>query len=472
MNAEKTDHTLEDFLSENEHGHMDEETGLTLHPEFIEDIITAIDAEDAAALCTLVEPLHAADQAELLDRLNHDQRVILTAALRATFDSDVLPELSPEAAEDVMEALGAKASAVALSELETDDAIHIFEDLTPQDQQLILDELPADKRGELQSSLQYPEDSAGRLMRRKLVSVPEGWTVGNTIDYLRDSADLPENFYVIYIVDEYDMPMGRLLLGTMLHHRREIAIRDIMTTEIYAVNGTVDQEEVAFLFRKYALVETPVINDDGILIGTITVDDVVDVIQEEEDEDYLRAGGVAGGDIKTRIMSTMRARFGWLFLNLVTAIAASTVISVFEGSIEQIVALAVLMPIVASMGGNAGTQSVTVAVRSIATRYLTDSNSKTFILKETFIGLINGLTLGTIMGASAGLWFGDMWLGFVMFLAAVTTLTMAGLWGAVIPILITRFKGDPAISSSIFLTTITDCVGFFSFLGLATLILL
>ncbi|MBA4274902.1 MAG: magnesium transporter [Alphaproteobacteria bacterium] len=472
MTSDKHEHTLEDFIAENEHGLMDEETGLTLHPDFIDDVIAAINAEDASELRTLVEPLHAADQAELLDRLNHDQRVVLTAALKASFDSEVLPELSPEAAEDVMEALGAKASAEALAELDTDDAVHIIEDLTPEDQQLILDEMPADKRGELQSSLQFPEDSAGRLMRRTYVSVPEQWTVGNTIDYLRDSANLPENFYVIYIVDEYDMPIGRLLLGTMLHHRRDVSISSIMNTETYTVTADMDQEEVAFLFRKYALVETPVVDNDGILIGTITVDDVVDVIQEEEDEDYLRAGGVAGGDIKTRLMSTIRARFGWLFVNLLTAIAASTVISVFEGSIEQIVALAVLMPIVASMGGNAGTQSVTVAVRAIATRYLTDSNGRIFILKETLIGLINGLMLGAVMGASAGLWFGDMWLGFVMFLAAVTTLTMAGLWGALIPILIMRFKGDPAISSSIFLTTITDCVGFFSFLGLATLILL
>lgn len=470
MENDKHDHSLDDFLPE--HGLMDDETGLTLHPEFIEEVITAIEAEDATELRRLVEPLHAADQAELLDRLNHDQRVELTAALRASFDSEVLPELSTEAAIDVMEALGAEASAVALAELDTDDAVHIIEDLNFEDQQTILDAMPEDVRGELQTSLNFPEDSAGRLMRRTLVSVPEHWTVGNTIDFLRDSAELPENFYVIYIVDEYDMPLGRLLLGTMLHHRREVTIKSIMNTEIYAVSSHTDQEEVAFLFRKYALVETPVINDHGILIGTITVDDVVDVIQEEEDEDYLRAGGVSGGDIKSRLLSTLKSRFRWLFINLLTAIAASMVISVFEGSIEQIVALAVLMPIVASMGGNAGTQSVTVAVRAIATRYLTETNGRSFILKETLIGFINGLMLGAVMGASAGLWFADMWLGFVMFLAAVTTLTMAGLWGALIPILILRFKGDPAISSSIFLTTITDCVGFFSFLGLATLILL
>jgi magnesium transporter len=471
MISDKHEHTLDDFITE-PRDPMDSETGLTLNAEFIADVIEAIDSEDAARMRALAQPLHAADQAELLEQLNHDQRVVLTAALKADFDSDVLPELSHEAAEDVMEALGAKASADALAELEIDDAVHIIEDLTPEDQQTLLGEMPEAKRGELKSSLQFPEDSAGRLMHRKLVSVPRHWNVGNTIDYMRDTAELPENFYVIYVVDEYDIPVGRLLLGTMLHHRRDMPIASIMNPELYAVTGDTDQEEVAFLFRKYALVETPVVNLDGILIGTITVDDVVDVIQEEEDEDYLRAGGVTSSDIKARLASTIKARFWWLFINLLTAIAASTVIGMFEGSIEKIVALAILMPIVASMGGNAGTQSVTVAVRGIATRYLTNTNSFNFVLKEAIIGFINGLMLGTVMGGGAGLWFSDAWLGLVMFLAALTTLTMAGLWGALIPLLIARFKGDPAISSGIFLTTVTDCVGFFSFLGLATLILL
>ncbi len=471
MIDEKHEHTLDDFIAEN-HGLMDDESGLTLHPEFIENVIIAIGAGDEAKLRELVEPLHAADQAELLDRLNHDQRVMLTAALKQHFDSEVLPELSPEAAEDVMEALGAEASAVALAELDTDDAIHIIEDLAPEDQQIILDAMPEAVRDELQSSLLYPEDSAGRLMRRDFVSVPEHWTVGNTIDYLRDSADLPENFYVIYIVDEYDMPIGRLLLGTMLHHRREVAIKTIMNADTYTVTADMDQEEVAFLFRKYALVETPVVSPEGILIGTITVDDVVDVIQEEEDEDYLRAGGVAESDITARFMNTVRGRIGWLVVNLATAFAAATVIRLFEGSIEQLVALAILMPMVASMGGNAGTQSVTVAVRAIATRFLTRANAKNFVLREVSVGLINGFLMGAVMGIGAGLWFWDVELAAVMFLAVLITLTMAGLWGALIPLIITRLRGDPAVSSSVFLTAVTDCVGFFTFLGLATLILL
>lgn len=471
MTDDKREHTLDDFLPES-HSHMDDDNGVTLPAGFIGEVISAIDAEDIATLRALVEPLHAADQAELLDRLNPDQRAVLAGALKHDFDSEVLPELSPEAAEDVMAALGAKASAEALAELETDDAVHIIEDLTPEEQQVILEEMPADKRGEVQTSLQYPEDSAGRLMRRKLVSVPEHWNVGNTIDFLRESDDLPENFYVIYVVDEYDMPVGRLLLGTLLHHRREAPIFSIMNTETYTVIDTMDQEEVAFLFRKYALVETPVVNKEGILIGTITVDDVVDVIQEEEDEDYLRAGGVAEGDITARFLTTVRGRSSWLIVNLATAFAAATVIRLFEGSIEKLVALAILMPMVASMGGNAGTQSVTVAVRAIATRFLTRANARSFISREVMVGMLNGLFMGGLMGLGAGLWFWNIKLAIVMFLAVFINLTMAGLWGALIPLILIRLKYDPAISSSIFLTAVTDCVGFLSFLGLATLILL
>lgn len=455
-----------------EHVAIDPETGFSLNPEFIDTVIKAIDEDNPIRLRELVQPLHAADQAELLDRLNHDQRVVLTSALKSDFDSEVLPELSAEAAEDVIEALGAKASAQVLSELETDDAVHIIEDLAPAEQKLILGQMSADKRGQVEQSLSYPDESAGRLMRRNLVTVPMEWNVGNTIDYLRAHHDLPENFYVIYVTDNDFTPVGRILLGVILHNKRDTHISDIMNKEIYAVLTETDQEEVAFLFRKYALVETPVIDDSGKLVGTITVDDVVDVIKEEEDEDYHHAGGVSSHDISSRLITTVRARFSWLFINLITAILASLVIGLFAQSIEKIVALAILMPIVASMGGNAGTQSVTVAVRAIATRYITENNSRSFIIKETLIGLINGMALGSVMGIGTYFWFHDDVLASVMFLAAVGTLTMAGLWGALIPILIHRYRGDPAISSGIFLTTITDCVGFFTFLGLATLILL
>jgi magnesium transporter len=340
------------------------------------------------------------------------------------------------------------------------------------EQQEILEGLPSELRQEVEQGLTYPEESAGRLMRQHLVAVPEHWTVGDTIDFLRAEEELPENFYVIYAVDETHAPVGRLLLGTMLHHKRETHIAEIMNTTLYAVDTATDQEEVAYLFRKYALVEAPVVDEDGMLVGTFTVDDVVDVIQEEEEEDYLRAGGVVSQDFGARLLETVRARFGWLFVNLLTAIMAAGVISMFEATIEKIVALAVMMPMVASMGGNTGTQSVTVAVRAIAIKYLTDQNRWAYVRKEMFIGMINGAALGAIMAGGVYVFFHDIKLAAVMFMAALVNMALAGLFGALIPIIMHKRDIDPAISSGIFLTTITDCVGFFSFLGLATLILL
>jgi magnesium transporter len=453
---------------------FDPELGFALDTAFVAEVGDAIDNEDALGARALVEPLTAPDQAELFDQLTSDQRQWLADVLsqQNAFDSDVLAELSPEAAEDVVEALGAEKTAEALSELESDDAIHIIEDMSLSEQQEILEGLPSELRQEVEQGLTYPEESAGRLMRQHLVAVPEHWTVGDTIDFLRAEEELPENFYVIYAVDETHAPVGRLLLGTMLHHKRETPIAEIMNPTLYAVDTSTDQEEVAYLFRKYALVEAPVVDEDGMLVGTITVDDVVDVIQEEEEEDYLRAGGVVSQDFGARLLETVRARFGWLFVNLLTAIMAAGVISMFETTIEKIVALAVMMPMVASMGGNTGTQSVTVAVRAIAIKYLTDQNRWAYVRKEMFIGMINGAALGAIMAGGVYMFFHDIRLSAVMFMAALVNMALAGLFGALIPIIMHKRGIDPAISSGIFLTTITDCVGFFSFLGLATLILL
>lgn len=450
---------------------LDPELGFTLAPEFVAEVILAIDREDTSLAQELVSPLLAQDQAELFEQLPPEQRRWLTEAIASDFDSEVLAELSPEVAEEVMETLGATKSAEVLSEMETDDAVHILEDMTPEEQQEILEVMPSDVREEVEESLNYPEESAGRMMRRSLVAVPDDWTVGETIDYLRAQETLPDNFYVIYVVNADFKPIGRLLLGTMLHHKRDVCIAEIMT-ETYGIDVLTDQEEIAYLFRKYALVEAPVINNHGKLVGTITVDDVVDVIQEEEEEDYLAAGGVSGQDFQSRLFDTVKSRFSWLFVNLFTALLAAMVIGQFEGSIEKIVALAVMMPMVASMGGNTGTQAVTVAVRAIATKSLTENNKWSHIRKEALIGLINGGGLGILMAAGAYLWFNDAMFALVLFLAAVGTMSMAGLFGAFIPIVLNRRGIDPAIASSIFLTTVTDCVGFFSFLGLATLILL
>jgi magnesium transporter len=451
---------------------LDPDTGFSLNPEFVAEIVEAIDRRDLTAARNLVYPLPAPDQAELFEQLTPDERRWLTEAIAAEFDSDMLAELSPDAAEDVIDALGPTKSAAMLAELETDDAVHILEDLGEEEQQELLDVMPQDVREEMEESLTYPEASAGRLMRKALVAVPDFWTVGDTIDFLRASDSLPEFFYIIYTVDNRFAPTGRVLLGTMLANKRETPLAKLRSTMIYAVSTETDQEEVAYLFRKYALVEAPVVDDSGILVGTITVDDVVDVMQEEEEEDYLRAGGVTEQDFQSSVLETVRARFGWLFVNLLTAMLAATVISFFEGTISQIVALAAIMPMVASMGGNTGTQTITVAVRAIATKQLTNANSKSYIRKEMLIGFLNGAGLGLIMGLGVYLRFSDIYLSLVMFLAATGTMTMAGLWGSIIPIFLNRRGFDPAISSAIFLTTVTDCVGFFTFLGLATLILL
>lgn len=458
---------------DSEYAPLDPDTGFSLSPEFVEEVQSAIERHDLTAARQLVYSLPAPDQAELFEQLTTDERRWLTEAIANNFDSETLAELSPEAAEDVLEALGAEKSAEVLAEMETDDAIHILEDLDTQSQQEILEELPQDIRQEIEESLTYPEESAGRLMRTTLVAVPESWTVGEAIDYLRSAEDeLPEFFYIIYTVDAYFNPTGRVLLSALISHKRDVALTAILNAQLYAVGPETDQEEVAFLFRKYALVETPVVNAHGRLVGTITVDDVVDVIEEEQEEDYLRAGGVTSQDFQARLLETARARFLWLFINLLTALAAANVIGLFEHSIEQLVALAIMMPMVASMGGNTGTQSVTVAVRAIAIKYLTNANKWHFVRKEALIGSINGVALGLLMGIGAYFWFNDAMLSGVLFAAAVITMTLAGLFGALIPITLHRLKIDPAISSSIFLTAVTDCAGFFSFLGLATLILL
>ena len=451
---------------------LDPDTGFSLSPEFVGEVIDAIRREDTPTVHALVDSLPAPDQAELFDQLDEDQRHWLTKTLAAALDSETLVHMSAGAAEDVMEALGAEKSAEMLAELETDDAVHIIEEMTPEDQQEILDVLPETMREEVEESLTYPDESAGRLMRHALVSVPESWTVGDTIDYLRTQEGLPENFYVIYTVDAAYHPVGRILLGTILASKRDVPLASIAAQDVYAVATATDQEEVAHMFRKYALVEAPVVNDTGVLVGTITVDDVVDVIEEETEEDYLRAGGVTAQDFQARLWETARTRFGWLFVNLLTALLASWVIGLFEHTIEKLVALAIMMPMVASMGGNTGTQSVTVAVRAIATKYINDTNAWAFVRKEALLGLVNGTALGVIMGLGAYFWFHDTMLSGVLFAAAVITMTFAGFFGALIPIVLDRMRVDPAVASGIFLTTVTDSVGFFSFLGLATLILM
>lgn len=443
----------------------------------VKEVAIAIADGELENVTQIMDELHAADKAEVITLLSAEKREILLDGLcdsdiGTTFDSDILPYLEGDVATQVIEKLGVEQSATALRELDSDDALHVIEELGIPHQESLIEAMPKGLRGEIQEGLTHAEESAGRLMRRELVSVPEFWSVGDTIDHMRKQDKLPDTFYIIYAVDPRYHVTGRVLLANLMRHKRSVLISEIMEKELYSVPTSMDQEEVAHTFRKYGLVETPVINTEGRLVGTITVDDVVDVIREEEEEDFLRAGGLSVQDLNSSISTTLKQRFPWLFINLGTAILASVVIGAYSETIEQLVALAVLMPIVASMGGNAGTQSVTVAVRALATKELRSSNAMRAIRKELFIGILNGLAFAAITGAAAYFWFGDYMLSMVLGGATIATLMMAGLFGALIPIALDRFKLDPAIGSSIFLTTVTDVVGFFSFLGLAAIILL
>jgi magnesium transporter len=438
------------------------------HSDALSHIKEAIESGDIDTVSEMLEVLHAADKAELLNNLSEDDRVELIAMMGDRFDHDILPELHPDVAGEVIEALGVDRSAEALAQLETDDAVAVMEELTDAEKYSLLQAVPEELRTELQEGLTHPEDSAGRLMTKKLVCVPEFWSVGDAIDYLRGHADPPENFYVVYVVDPRFHPIGYVPLGRIMRSRRDMKIRDIAIFETYSVHTDTDQEEVAHMFTKYGLVEAPVVNRGERLVGTITVDDVVHVIHEEEEEDYLRAGGIMAQDIQAGIPEAVRQRFTWLFINLLTAVLASVVIGFYTDTIRQFVALAVLMPIVASMGGNAGIQSVTVVVRALATRQLRQGNMFAVIRKELLIGFINGVGLAAVMGGGAWLWYHDIELAGIFAAATIIALTTAGVSGAAIPILLSKFKVDPALSSGIFLTTLTDVVGFLAFLGLAS----
>lgn len=440
-------------------------------PALVEYLHTLLARHDAAAIRTLVCGLHEADQAEIFNQLNPDDNVMLAKMLGEAFNHDVLPELESEVVEDILEGLGRKRSAEAIAALDAEDAVQIIEDLPHDDRHEILQTLDTDTREELEEGLSYPEESAGRLMRKKMVSIPEFWTVGDTIDYMRSHPDLPEDFYDVFVVDPKFRPVGEVRIARVLRHRRDTLIRDIMDPRIHALHTATDQEQVAYIFRKYGLVEAPVVNDNGRLVGTITVDDVVEVINEEQEEDIMRAAGLYGQDLHAGILRLAPLRFIWLFINLLTAIAASAIIGLFQQTIEHIVLLAVLMPITASMGGNAGIQSATVAVRAIATRRIGPGSGRSMTIRETIIGALNGAAIAAITGLGIWLFYGDAAIAAIFALAIFFTMTVAGTGGVLLPLLLTRIGADPAISAGVFLTMITDMVGFFSFLGLAALVL-
>jgi len=442
-------------------------------PETIRAVRDALEAEDAAAVEALVGPLHPADVAYVLEQLNGDERQQLIAVIRPEFDAETLSHLDETVREEVIELLGPGEVAAAVSELDSDDALDLIEDLDEGEKRRILDAIPAEERALLEQGLAFPEESAGRLMQRELVAVPAHWTVGETIDFLRARDDLPDDFYDLFVVDPAHRPIGAVPLSRAMRARRSVRLTDLMSGEPRTIPATMDQEQVAYLFRKYGLVSAPVVDEGDRLLGVITVDDIVNVIDEEAEEDLLGLAGVHDTDFHAPPVTTALRRVRWLLVTLVNTIIASTVISRFDATIQQIVALAILMPIVAAMGGNAGMQVVTVTVRAIATRDLAPgSNLVRTIAKELLVAAMNASLFALIMGGIAALWFESWPLGLVLGAAMIFNMMWAGLAGTLIPLTLARLGMDPAISAGPFLTTTTDVLGFFSFLGLATLFLL
>ena len=440
------------------------------------DVLTSGDADQVRAL---VGDLHPSDSADLLERLSADERTGAIEFLRDDFDPEILSELDETVRDHVVELMGMENVAAAVQEMDSDDALDVIEELDEDEQQQVLDAIPAGDRTILEEGLSYPEDSAGRLMQREVVTVPTFWNVGEAIDFLRQSADLdgppeatlPDQFYDLFVVDPAHRPVGTITLSKVLRTGRPVAVTDIMETDMRILPVSMDQEDVAFVFRQRDLVSAPVVDEAGRLVGAITIDDVVDVIHEEHEEDIMRLGGVQEDDLYDATVATTQARFSWLLVNLVTAILASLVIGLFNATIEQMVALAVLMPIVASMGGNAGTQTLTVAVRALAMKELTPTNAGRVIGKEALVGVFNGVLFAGLIGGVAWVWFGNSALGLVIGLAMIVNMFVAGLAGTTIPLALNRMGVDPAVASGVVLTTITDVVGFFVFLGLAALFL-
>lgn len=466
--------------SEGEISHLGEDQALT--DAFVKAVTDAVENDDVPAASALVEELHPADFADLLGLLHEEDREKLIHFLDGALAPEVLAELDADIRESVVLAMRPEKVAQAVADLDTDDAAFLLEDLDEEKRAEILAELPAPERLALHAALDYEEESAGRLMQREVFAAPAYWTVGQIIDLLRGSDDLPDRFYEVFVVDPSFKPIGAVPLSTLLKTPRDKQIASIMSEgELRLIPVDMDQEEVAYLFEQYNLISAPVVDESERLVGMITVDDVVEIVHEETHEDMLALGGVeADAGLSDTVLETVRSRFSWLAINMGTASLAALVISIFDVAIAQIVALAVLMPIVASMGGNAAIQTLTVAVRSIATKDLTAANAARIIWREAIVGGVNGILLALIMGTLAGIWYlfrtgsieESLQLGFVLGSAMTVNLLAAGLAGILVPLGLQRVGADPAVASAVFVTTITDVIGFFVFLGLAALVML
>src|SRR5689334_15674358 len=427
----------------------------SIRKTFVKSVARRIETSDAAGLRTLVGHLHESDMGALIEALEPEQRPRLVELLGLDFDYTALTEVDDAVREEILDELPSQAVAKGVSELESDDAVAILEDLPKDEQAEILEQLPQPERSALARSLDYPEDSAGRRMQTEFIAVPPTWNVGRAIDYMRETLELPDRFFELYVTDEDGRFRGAVPLDRLLRSKRPVAVSDLMEPERRRIRADEDQEEVARLFQRYDLVAAPVVDGDDRLVGIITFDDVADVIEEEAEEDIHALGGITSDEeLSDSVWTIARGRFNWLLVNLATAFLASSVLGLFEGQLEKMVALAVLAPIVASQGGNAATQTMTVAVRALATREL---------------GLVNGLAFAVITGVAAVAWFKIPGLGFVIGLAIICNLVAGALGGILIPMLLERVKADPAVASGTFVTTVTDVVGFFAFLGIATL---
>lgn len=438
-----------------------------LKPAFVSAVLDAVAAGDVATAHALVEPLHPADIADLVELVPAEDRPALVNAIADLIDGDVLAEMNDYVREALVDALTAAQVADLASELDTDDAVAIIEDMEPEDQREVLKALDPDDRAAIEEALSYAEESAGRLMQRDLIAVPEHWTVGDVLDFLRGEDDLSTDFWEIFVVDPAHKPVGTCALSWILRTPRVVKIADVMKREQTLIPVEMDQEEVALRFQKYALISAAVVDPNGRLVGVITVDDIVHIISEEAGEDILRLSGAGEGDINEPILASYKSRVRWLVANLGTAVLAVVIITLFEGTISKMVALAALMPIVAGVGGNAGTQTMAVTVRALAMNQLTRSNTLRAVRREISIAVLNGTTVAVVLGVAVGLFYNHVGLGAVIAVATLANIILSGLAGVVVPLTLDRLKADPAVASSVFVTMFTDSMGFFIFLGLA-----
>ncbi|MCP5072640.1 MAG: magnesium transporter [Rhodobacteraceae bacterium] len=438
----------------------------------VEMVLDAVEEGDRESLIELLDPLHAADIADLLEQVSTKERSALLTLWGDAIDGVVLSEVDEGLRAEVFEQIPDEVVSEAVRSLETDDVVDLVEDMEEPQQVRVLEALEDADRVAVKQSLQYPEDTAGRLMQRELVMGPPDWTVGDAIDYMRGEDDLPDNFYNVLIVDPFLRPIGKVALSTVMAEPRVTVLSDIMDEDFRVIPANQPQEDVAYAFNQYHMVSAPVVDQEGRLVGIITIDDAMDVLDEEAEEDIKLLAGVGDESLTDNVYDTTRQRFPWLAVNLLTSVLASVVIAQFSSTIEALVALAILMPIVASMGGNAGTQTLTVTVRALATKDLTPANAWRVIRRELIVGLMNGCVFAVIIGAVGVIWFGSPMLGVVLGLAMVGNMVVAGLAGILVPLGLDKIGIDPALASGAFVTTVTDIVGFFAFLGLAAMILL